>query len=62
MADDKSKTGAADRAKVAGGQDYEVAHLAQKHAITADQAAALIETHGNDRATLDAAAAALKRR
>lgn len=56
MADDKTKIGAADRRQVAGDEGYEVDYFAQKHGISAVQARALIEKHGNDRATLDAAA------
>lgn len=60
MADDKTKSGAGDRRQVAGGEGYEVRYFAQKHGITLEQAEALIAQHGNDRATLDAAAAKLK--
>jgi hypothetical protein len=56
MADDRTKTGAADRGRVAGGEGYEVEYFAQKHGITAEQARDLIDRHGNDRAALDAAA------
>jgi hypothetical protein len=56
MADDKTKRGGQDRAKAAAGQDYEVRYLAEKHGISPEQARALIEKHGNDRETLDAAA------
>ena len=54
--DDKTKRGAADRSKVAGGQDYEVRHLAEKFGLSVEQARDLIARHGNDRATLEAAA------
>jgi hypothetical protein len=60
MADDKTKTGAADRARVAGGEGYEVDYFARKHGITKDQAEDLIKRIGNDREKLDAAAAKLK--
>lgn len=60
MADDKTNTGAGDRRQVAGGEGYEVAYFASKHGITIQQARDLIAQHGNDRATLDAAAAKLK--
>ena len=53
MADDKSKVGKQDRAKVAGGQDYEVQDFAQKHGVTPQQARDLIARHGNDRETLE---------
>ncbi len=56
MADDKTKIGGSDRAKVAGNEDYEVGYFAERHGISREQARALIERHGNDRATLDAAA------
>jgi hypothetical protein len=59
MADDKTKVGGRDRDLVAGGQDYEVDDFAQKHGITRQQAKDLIAKHGNDRETLDAAAAKL---
>jgi len=60
MADDKTNRGAQDRAKAAAGQDYEVRYLAEKHGLSPDQARDLIKKHGNDRATLDAAARRLK--
>jgi hypothetical protein len=56
MADDKTKRGAADRQKVAGGQDHEVRHLAGKFGISTDQAKTLIEQHGTNRERLEAAA------
>lgn len=56
MADDKTKTGGADRARVAGDETYEVGYFADKHGISREQARELIDRHGNDRATLDAAA------
>ncbi len=60
MADDKSKRGAADRSKVAGGEGYEVNYFARKHGITKDQAEGLIKKIGNNRDKLNAAAAKLK--
>ncbi len=62
MSDDKSKTGAGDRARVAATEAYEVSFFARKHGITSDQARELIHHHGNDRAKLDAAAERLKAR
>jgi hypothetical protein len=56
MGDDKSKVGGADRRQVSGEERYEVDYFASKHGITIAQARDLIERHGNDRATLDAAA------
>lgn len=56
MADDNTNTGANDRRQVAGDEPYEVGYFAEKHGISREQARELIDTHGNDRATLDAAA------
>ena len=60
MADDKTKTGQADRNRVAGSQGYEVSYFARKHGITTEQARELIARIGNDRASLDAAVEKLK--
>jgi hypothetical protein len=60
MADDKTKTGNADRSRVAGGEGYEVSYFARKHGIITEQARQLIARIGNDRAQLDAAAKKLK--
>ena len=38
MADDKSDVGGRDRARVAGGQDYEVRHFAEQNGISIEQA------------------------
>jgi hypothetical protein len=62
MADDKSKRGAQDRARVAGEQGYEVDYFANKHGISREQAEQLIRQIGNDRARLDEAARKLKGR
>jgi hypothetical protein len=51
MADDKTKTDAMDRNRVAGGQD-EVEYFAKHHGISLDQARSLIERFGNDRQAL----------
>ena len=61
MGDDKSKHGAADRRTVAGGEAHEVAYFAKKHSITKEQTLDLIKRFGNDRKTLDAQAAKLKK-
>lgn len=61
MADDKTKRGGQDRARVAGGQDHEVEHFASTHGISTEDARALIAKHGNDRDALNAAAKRLKR-
>jgi hypothetical protein len=49
MADDKSMVGGPDRARVAGGEKYEVEHLALKHGLTPDEVRAAIAKVGNDR-------------
>jgi hypothetical protein len=61
MSDDRSKRGAADRERVAGGEDYEVEYFARKHGITKEQAEGLIKQIGNDRERLDAAARKLSK-
>jgi Protein of unknown function (DUF3606) len=61
MGDDKSKRGAPDRGRVAGGEGYEVDYFARKHGITKDQAQSLIKQIGNDRDKLDAAARKLSK-
>lgn len=60
MADDKKKTGAADRGKVAGGEGYEVSYFARKHGLSRAEAQKLIDAVGNDREKLNAAAARKK--
>jgi hypothetical protein len=60
MADDKNWIGNPDRDRVSGSEPYEVDYFARKHGISAEQARALIDRIGNDRAQLDAAAADLK--
>src|ERR1041385_4573092 len=61
MADDKTKRGGADRSKVAAGETYELSAFAAKHGLSLDDARTLIKQVGNDRATLDKAAAAFKK-
>ncbi len=60
MSDDPNIRGPQDRARVAGGQEYEVRYFADKHGITIEQAQQLIEEHGNSREKLDAAARQMK--
>lgn len=54
MTDNKSKTGGQDRAKVAGGQDYEVSYLAAKLAVSEAVVKAAIKAVGNDRVKVEA--------
>jgi hypothetical protein len=56
MADDKSNVGAQDRARVAGGEDYEVRYFAEQNGISVEQAQQLIKQHGNNREELERAA------
>lgn len=59
MADDKTKQ-EQDRKSVAGGEEYEVRHFAEKHGLSIEQAHELIARVGNSRQVLDAAAQLLK--
>lgn len=60
MSDNKEDRGSQDRSQVAGEQDYEVRHFAEKHDISTEQARQLVETHGNDRETLEQAVKRIK--
>jgi len=60
MADDKSKQDNRDRSRVAGDEDYEIQHLAERAGITSSQARELIKRYGNDRETLEKYAKSLK--
>lgn len=55
MSDDKNNVGGQDRARVAGGEDYEVQHFAERHNLSADEVRDLIAKHGNSREALEAA-------
>lgn len=60
MSDDKNHRGEPDRSQVSGSEPYEVKYFADKHGISVAEVEKLIRDHGNDRATLDAAAARLR--
>ena len=60
MSDDKTKQGQQDRGRVAGDEPSEVAYFASKHGLSQEQARDLIARVGNDRASLDSAAEAMK--
>lgn len=60
MSDDKSNVGGQDRARVAGGQDYEVRDFAEANNISVEQAQQLIERHGNSREELERAVQQMK--
>jgi hypothetical protein len=53
MSDNKDITGGPDRARVAGGERYEVEHLAQKHGVTPDEVREAIARVGNDREAVE---------
>lgn len=52
---------AADRRTVAASDPSEVKYFANKHGLTTDQVLDLIKQHGNDRKTLEAHVASIKR-
>ena len=60
MSDNKNDRGEPDRSRVSASEPYEVQYFAEKHGITVELAHELIALHGNDRATLDAAAIQLR--
>ena len=49
-----------DRSRVAASDPSEVRYFANKHGLTSEQVLDLIKEHGNDRATLEQAAASIK--
>lgn len=49
MPDDKTDPGAQDRARIAGGQDYEVQHFADRYGLTPDEAREIIRQAGPSR-------------
>lgn len=53
MPDDKSDRGAADRGRVAGEQQYEVAYFAKKHGLTTTEAEHIIRSAGPSRRKAD---------
>ena len=55
MADDKTKRGAADRARVAGGQAHEVAYVAKKLGTTPERVRKGAKRAGPSRAKVEAA-------
>ena len=60
MADDKTKTDASDRHRVADDPGYEVEYFAKHHGISLDQARSLLERFGHDRQALLGEVARLK--
>jgi hypothetical protein len=61
MADDKNIVGGQDRARVAGGEDYEVRHFAERHGISPDEVRDLIARVGNSRDALEREVQKLRR-
>ena len=57
MPDDPTKTGAADRRQVAGMQDHEVRHVAQKYGVPPERVREVIAKVGNSRTAVEAALA-----
>ncbi len=53
IADDKSKMGGQDQARVASSDHYEIRDFAYEFGISLGQVHDLIRRHGNDRATLE---------
>jgi hypothetical protein len=49
MADDKSKTGGADRRQIAASEHYEVGYFAKKDRISAADARAILQQAGRSR-------------
>lgn len=62
MADSKLKRGASDWHKVAGAEGYEVGYFARRHAMSKEDASALIAEVGNNRERLNAAATKVRRK
>ncbi|HTG56582.1 MAG TPA: DUF3606 domain-containing protein [Niabella sp.] len=54
MADDKTKNDARDRNQVAGGEEYEVQYMIQKHSVTKEQVFEAIKAVGNHREKIEA--------
>lgn len=60
MADDKTKIGAQDRARVAAGEPYEVRYFAGKHGLSIERAEQIIRENGPSREACDRAAETVK--
>jgi hypothetical protein len=53
MADDKSAVGGPDRARVASGEDYEIADFARRHGLTPDEVREMVARVGTSREALE---------
>ncbi len=54
MPDSRTKRGSRDRARVAGGQSWEVRHVAEKFGVSAQQVTGAIRAVGNNRKQVEA--------
>ncbi len=54
MADDKSKSGAQDRARISLSDDYEVQDWTKKFGVTKEQLTAAVKSVGNDAKAVEA--------
>jgi len=61
MPDNKDLVGGADRARVAGEEDYEINAFARRHGMSPDEVREMVERIGNDRDALEREAAKLRR-
>lgn len=53
MADDKNLRGGQDRSRVAGNEEYELQHIAQKLGVSAEDVRRAIEQVGNNREKIE---------
>jgi len=60
MADDKSKVGGQDRARIAREQQYELNYFAERHGLSASEARKILKESGPDRESADVAAMRIK--
>jgi hypothetical protein len=54
MADDKTKSGGQDRARISLSEDYEVRDWAKKYGVTPDELKAAVKAVGNEAAAVEA--------
>jgi hypothetical protein len=54
MADDKTKSGGQDRARISLSEDYEVRDWAQKFGVTPDELKAAVKVVGNEASAVEA--------
>jgi hypothetical protein len=61
MPDNKDLVGSADRARVAGEEDYEINAFARRHGMSPEEVRDMVKRIGNDRDALEREAAKLRR-